>query len=65
VVFEWGEVSYTDLVPAVGPKANKSNDANLSDNKEKTAGYETSNRMPGFIFFVRNPKLLMMRGTKL
>lgn len=47
VVFAFINIT-DDLAPADGPDADKSNDANLSDNKEKIVGNETTNQMPGF-----------------
>ena len=47
VVFEFSHITL-DTAPADGPDANKSNDANLSDNKERIVGNEKTNQMPGF-----------------
>jgi hypothetical protein len=47
VVFAFVNIT-DDLAPANGPDANESNDTNLSDNKEKFTGNETTNQMPGF-----------------
>jgi len=48
VVFEWGEVPIVDEGVVDGSDADEASDANLSDNKEKLAGNETTNQTPGF-----------------
>lgn len=48
VVFIFEYITVAEGAPADIPDANKSDNANLSENKEKIAGNETTNRMPGF-----------------
>ena len=47
VVFAFLNIT-DDLAPANRPDANESNDTNLSVNKEKITGNETTNQMTGF-----------------
>jgi len=48
VVFEWREVVNDTLASVDGLDVNESDDTNLSDNKEKIVGNETTNQTPGF-----------------